>query len=185
MKSLILAIVLVCRCAFAGNIAVAFWADRANPEGVPGYWFAETKDVGDSTDVPEGFSSVMTPQEFADYKASHESDFYAWRAMKIFRSKAPELISAEAERRVELLTGDTPTKINKVALFCSMLDKRLTAIEQSLGITNTLTAAESSATQALRAMWAAVAGIRSLEAALNAKAATNATPFDWIASFAQ
>lgn len=65
------------------NLAVKLYSEvDENPKNIPGTWPAEVRELGDGTDLPQGFSRLMTDAELEAYKATVQSDYDAWEALQ-------------------------------------------------------------------------------------------------------
>lgn len=60
------------------NLAVKFYSDADNPEGLPGAWPAEVIELGEGTDLPEGPWTLMTVAEYEAYREQHQAEYDAW-----------------------------------------------------------------------------------------------------------
>jgi hypothetical protein len=60
-------------------LAVKFYAQVDNPRGIPGVWPAQVIELGESTDVPEGFM-LMTKAHFDSYCEQYAAMYEAWEA---------------------------------------------------------------------------------------------------------
>ena len=54
------------------NIAVKFYSETTNPENLPGVWPAETIELGDSVTLPEGFTTIMSIQDYQQYISDNQ-----------------------------------------------------------------------------------------------------------------
>jgi hypothetical protein len=59
------------------SLAVKFYSQVANPLNIPGVWPAESVDIGNGA-APDNTYTVMSFQEFLDYKAVHQAAYDAW-----------------------------------------------------------------------------------------------------------
>ena len=61
------------------NLAVQLYSNApSNPLGIPGVWPASVIELGDSTTLPDGSYQLMTDDELATYRSTHQSAYDAW-----------------------------------------------------------------------------------------------------------
>lgn len=63
------------------NLAVKLYQNVAledKPNGIPDLWPAEVIELGDKTDLPDGYWSLMTFQEYQDYRTYHKPAYDSW-----------------------------------------------------------------------------------------------------------
>lgn len=91
------------------GLAVRFWGDVPNPEGLPATWPAECRELYDGAGAPPGYVA-MTLEDFEVYKAVHRADYDTWRA-GIEKQAAPvsPLEVAAVLDAVPLPAGDSDT----------------------------------------------------------------------------
>lgn len=61
------------------NVAVKLYQDVSDkPEGIPGLWPAETIELGESTQLPNGPWALMTCTEYQEYRRYHKAAYDSW-----------------------------------------------------------------------------------------------------------
>lgn len=71
------------------NLAVKFYQDDNNPQSLPDEWPSQVRELGESTELPEGEWTLMTLEEFEAHKAAHQAEYNTW---KIAHS-APDMVT--------------------------------------------------------------------------------------------
>lgn len=88
------------------NCAWSKWSEiLSNPEGYPGECVAKYRDLGASTDLPQGFHRVTTIAEFHAHVDTTRAALAAYQQLQEWKTIiAPLKIKAEAQRRIFALT---------------------------------------------------------------------------------
>lgn len=138
--------------------------------GIPAQWISSTVE---SDVLLDGHDALMDEDAMDAHIAALQPAYDAWASAQQFKSSAPAAIEDEANRRVLAIIGtdDPDKKMNVIAKFCSILDKRISNIESTLGVQSNLTQLEAGTISTLRSVWAAVSSVRAKETALKARVA--------------
>lgn len=147
-----------------------------NPDGAPGDCVAQYRDLGESTDLPQGFHRVTTIAEFHGHVDAHRAALVAHDAMMEWKTViAPAAIDAEAQRRIILITGGTPEGIGTIPAWLIRQLNLQAAHQKILRQAVTLPTELQPASDALLLMLSKIEAVRAYSNELKARAASGET----------
>lgn len=159
------------------NCAWSKWSEMpTNPDGAPGDCVAQYRDLGESTDLPQGFHRVTTIEQFHAHVDAHRAALVAHDALMEWKTVvAPAAIDAEAQRRIILITGGKPEAIGTIPSWVIRQINLQAAHQELLTQAVTLSSEAQPVSDALVAMWAKVKAVRAYSNELKARAAGGET----------
>lgn len=155
------------------NCAWSKWSEMpSNLEGYPAECLAQYKDLGESTDLPEGFHRVTPIAEFHAHVDATRQLLADWQLAYEWKTvTAPAAIDAEAQRRIILITGGTPEGIGTIPSWLIRQINLQAAHQELLTQAVALSSEAQPASAALVAIWAKVKAVRTYSNELKARVA--------------
>lgn len=169
MKYLIFAVVAVAVMAADITLGVKYYAEIGNPDGIPGAWPAEVRELHNAQEAADAQASglhLMTLDEYVSYRAAHQGEYDAWAGSfdnPRFGKRLAEDVSAEAEKRITAMFGEDAEKAKTRQQQLQARFSELTLLAVDAGGVANLSTNDQAEVAALRTIWAKVKAIRVAE----------------------